>query len=163
MPPNSAYYDTCVFAESLNSTHFEYAACNRLLAVERISWSIAYCAELTFAEATIIEFVQNFEIACASNGITIQRIKVSEAKATAKRNLGLKKRLSLMGFVGKDWTHLMAALHSAVECLCTVDPDFWDPANKATPHAAVPSIAVQQEIEDELPILIVKPSEFLAS
>lgn len=157
----TAYYDTCVFLESLNEEHGECNACRDLLDVPKISWDVNFCGELSSAESSAGELIDNFEVECASHGVSVNRIPVSEAKALAKEYRGLKKLLTQRSFGNRDWTHLMAAVASGSKVLCTTDPDFWDPRNKVNRKAKVRQVQVQNAIEEALPIEIRLPSEAL--
>src|SRR6266853_923233 len=115
MPPSSAYYDTCIFLESLNETHRESGGCKDLLTPSLISWVVQICAELSKGESTAAEFIDNFEVDCAANGVHLMRVSLVAARRTAKRHVALKKSLSRRGFTSRDWIHLMAATASRAE------------------------------------------------
>ncbi len=155
----SAYYDTCIFLESQNNAHPESEACDRLLDVPRISWTVSLCPELSTGESTAKEYIQQFEIGCASHGVELIRIAPAAYAATSKRHLNLKKVLVRQGFSPRDWKHLMAAATADAKILLTVDPDFWDPRNKAQPTARRRLVEVKRAIESCLPLKILLPSE----
>ena len=155
----SAYYDTCIFLASLNDDHQESEACGRLLDVPRISWTVSLCPELSAGESAAQEYIQRFEIECASHGVELMPVAPAAAAATSKKHLGLKKLLVQRGFGARDWKHLMAAATADAKVLLTVDPDFWDPRNKAQPDARRRVVEVKKAIESCLPLKIRLPSE----
>lgn len=157
----SAYYDTCVFLVSLNGSHKEQGSCSDLLNVTTISWPVRICTELIVCESSVEEFVRNFETHCVAHGVEIRDIDITDANAIGKKHQRLKKILKQKGFGGRDWTHLMAAVVSDSDFLCTVDSDFWDPENKANKKAKKQKCGVKSEIEKCLPIQVTLPSELL--
>jgi hypothetical protein len=86
-------------------------------------------------------------------------VLVVGAKAEQRNWRAEKKALSQLGFQSRDWTHLMAALHSAADVLISTDDDFWDPANKRNRGAAKKGIQVKRLIESGMNIRILLPSE----
>jgi hypothetical protein len=159
MALQSAYYDTCIFLECSNAQHSECEACKALLDVERISWVVSFCAELSSGESSAGELIDRFEIACAAYGIDVIAVRLADAKRTARKFLALKKSLLQKGITTRDWSHLMAAIVSNTKTFCSTDLDFWDPANKRNRHAKHRSHAVRNQIEDKLPIEVRLPSE----
>ena len=159
---DSAYYDTSVFLQSLNSEHDEHEASKRLLDARRITWSVGICVELSSAESTAAEYIEKFEVECASSGINFIRVSNEESRRVSRRHVPLKRKLSECGFAGRDWLHLMSAVVCGSRALCTTDLDFWDPSNKANPKARKRKVFVQRQIEDSLPIKILLPSEAIA-
>jgi hypothetical protein len=163
MPVESAYYDTCVFLESLNTDHPECDACCRLLDPQHVRWKISICRELIDAESTIREFLDRFEIICAANGVTLSNVPVASARSLGRDHKNLKRSLRQLGLEKNDWTHLMAAIAASAQCLCTTDPDFLDPANKRTPRARKKQTRVRDAIEGDLDLDILLPSELLVA
>jgi hypothetical protein len=157
----SAYYDTCIFLQSQNDEHKEHEACRQLIDTSRISWTVSCCLELSAAESTVEEYLNQFEIGCALHGVDLRRISLGAAKAVSKENRGLEKSLRLQGFTGNDWNHLMAAVAVESMVLLTTDPDYWDPRNKSQPKAKKQLVEVKRVIEATLPIKIRLPSEVL--
>jgi len=157
----SAYYDTCIFLESLNPTHDECPHCVDLLDTAKVRWKIALCRELSISESTAREFIERFEVDCALNGVNITSVTTAEARKIAKKNRDLGRSLKQLGFGSNDWTHVAAAAAAGVNCLCTVDSDFLDPANKSTPKAKRKKTRVKDAIEERFPIRVRLPSEFL--
>ena len=158
----SAYYDTCIFLYSLNHQLAEHDMCQHLVDPGRITWTVSFSPELSKAEATIGEYLERFEIECARQGVDLRPMPTATGAAAAKKHLALKKTLNKYGFSGKDWRHLMAAVAAKVQVLVTVDKDYWDPRNKAQPHAGARLERVKNTIESSLPIEVRLPSEFLA-
>jgi hypothetical protein len=162
MAVDSAYYDTCVFQQSLNPAHLEHESCKVLVDPKKIEWTVGLCAELSGAEATVSEYLTYFEIECVRNGVNLKLISLGQAKKAAKSHLHLRKRLFAMGFSQNDWNHLTAALVAGVRFLCSVDPDFWDPANKAKRKARKIETRAKEAIEDSLALRVRLPSELCA-
>jgi hypothetical protein len=162
MAIDSAYYDTCVFQQSFNPAHQEHGSCKVLVDPTRIKWTVGFCAELSGAEATVSEYLTYFEIECVRNGVNLKPIRLSEAKKAAKPHLHLRKRLFAMGFSQNDWNHLTAALVEEVRFLCSVDPDFWDPANKAKRKAKKVETRAKKAIESSFALRVRLPSELCA-
>jgi len=124
-----AFYDTCVFILSLNESHRECLACQALLDVALIKWVIAF-GEISKSESTISEFLDSFEVTCAQNGVNVISVSSRQADKFAKSIQGLKKKLRLLGFGGRDWKQLSGAASVKATTLITDDRDFWDPASK---------------------------------
>jgi hypothetical protein len=135
--------------------------CKSILDPAIIAWTVYYCAELINAESSYGEYLGAFEATCAAYGKDVKAISKADAGAIAKKNLGLKKQLKKLALTSRDWIHLMAAHSAGSEALCSTDPDYWDPANKAIPKAKHKSTRVKTIIEAALPIVIVLPSEAL--
>jgi hypothetical protein len=159
MALQSAYYDTCIFLECSNLTHRECKACQALLNVEQISWTVSFCTELSAGESSAGELIDRFEVACASYGVTVIVVRLADANRLTRRHVALRQRLLKQGLTTRDWRHLMAAVVSNSRTFCSTDADFWDPANKRNPNATRPSHAVRKQIEAGLPIAIRLPSE----
>ena len=159
----SAYYDSCIFLESLNPQHEEHGACCRLVDVPRISWRVAFSPQLTTAEASLREYLEGFEIQCAAHGVDVRRMSPAAAAAAAKEHQELKKKLEQRGFRGGDWKHLMAAVASEAGVLVTVDPDYWDPRNKSQPKAKSRLDGVKRSIESSVGVRIRLPSEIVTA
>lgn len=159
----SAYYDSCIFLESLNAGHNEHEACCQLVDASRISWRVSFSPELTAAEATLQEYLDRFEVECASHGVDLHRVTPAAANAAARQNQALKRRLSKRGFRGNDWRHLMGAVASGAHALVTVDPDYWDPQNKAQAKAKRRLDNVKRAIEASLTVEIRLPSEIVGA
>jgi hypothetical protein len=155
----SAYYDTCVFLESLNERHPEHDACRDVVDVRRISWAVVLSPGLSSAEASIGEYLDRFEIECVGQGVTVRAMSRAAGQAVEGRHRALKRVLRQRGFSGKDWQHLMAATAAEAEVLLTTDPDYWDPHNKAQPGARKQSDRVKRLIEADLPLRVRLPSE----
>ncbi|HTO44731.1 MAG TPA: hypothetical protein VML56_11685, partial [Burkholderiales bacterium] len=109
------------------------------------------------------EYLERFEVLCASNGVTLYNVPVGDARSHGRPHHGLKRSLRQMGFAADDWTHLMAALVAAAECLCTTDPDFLDPANKRRPRAKKKLTRVRDAIEGNFNLRIFLPSQLLVA
>lgn len=162
MAVDSAYYDTCVFQQSFNAAHPEHEASKTLVNPAKIKWLVSFCGDLSRAEATVSEYLNYFEVECARNGVVLKAITLGEAKKVSKPHAHLRKRLFAMGFSQNDWNHLTAAVAAGVRFLCSVDPDFWDPANKANPKAKHPGKRAKKDIEHSLALKIRLPSELCA-
>lgn len=159
----SAYYDSCVFLNSLNMTHKEYKSCSHIVDAANIQWLVYFCSELISSETTASELLVAFEISCASAGAVCFDVSAEDGKKQSKKRLPLKRALAKLQLKSRDFLHLMCAVHAGAESLITVDPDFWDASNKATPKSSVKKVATKNVIEKSLPIKICMPSEFLAS
>ncbi len=162
MRPESAYYDTCIFLEALNRSHPESKHCSHLLDVRHISWIVVVSHELSRAESTAEEFIEKFEIACVSQGVDFIGIPLSAIRNSSRKYHPFKRWLTQRGFSSRDWKHLMSAVTGSAKTFVSVDPDYWDPRNKAIPHASSRSDDVKREIERRLPLEVRLPSEVLA-
>lgn len=156
------YYDTCVFGHHLNPTHPESESCTLLLDVSKIKWTV-YFGEVSRVELKIGEYIDAFETQCALHGISVACVPLKTADATAKQHRGLKKRLTLLGFRGPDWKHLMGAVSAAVQYLLTADRDYWSPAAKATRKSKTVPQDVLRLIRDETGVRVSLPSIFVSS
>ncbi len=157
----SAYYDSCIFLNALNTTHRDYEACLKVTTPENIKWVVWICEELINAETTAVELISAFEINCAANGVLVAHANVSTATTFAKKYKNEKIKLRANQLKDRDFLHLMCAVHSQAEALATVDPDFWDAKNKRTPGAKRILTGTKKIIESIFAIAIVSPDKLL--
>jgi len=133
--------------------------CKKIVDVESIKWGVSICSEAICAECPgLTEYIEQFEINCVRSDVDITTVSLSEARATGKSYVALKKQLNQLSFSGYDWHHLCAAISSKVTAIVSVDEDFFDPANKANPRARKKSDKVKRLIESNTEILIIKPN-----
>lgn len=152
------YYDACLFGNALNSSHASYDGCVRFVTVDSIDWEIACCPEIVLSEfPSIREFFEQFFVYCALSGIVYRHVTLAEAKATSKIHRAHKRPLSILGFQGNDWNHLMAAVGEKCGEIITTDEDFFDPLNKANPGASKKSKVVATYIKNKFKIIVVMP------
>ena len=151
-----AYYDTCVFELQWNSAHEQSAACQALVDVPRIRWTVAF-GEISMSEAPIREWLDAFEIQCALQGVAARRVRADEAATVARHRRQLGKRLRQLGLGAYDWKHLCGAAAVSADALVTDDRDFWDPAAKRTGQRPTDG-PVCRAAWDEFGITIERPS-----
>lgn len=161
--PASAYYDSCIFLNALNSTHREHESCLAITTPSRISWIVWICVELIAAETTAVELANAFEVNCALEGKIVVHANLSEGRSFGARYKNEKRRLKDLQLKDRDFWHLMCAVAAHAEVLSTVDSDFWDATNKRTPGAKKLLSGTRKLIEKTFPIRILLPSELLAA
>jgi predicted nucleic acid-binding protein len=157
----SAYYDSCIFLNAQNTSHRDHQECLAITTPANIQWIVWVCAELVAAETTAGELVSAFEINCAVNGVLVVHATLAAASVLAKKYKNQKMKLRKLQLQDQDFMHLMCAVHSSAEVLTTVDPDFWDAANKRNPGSKKLLTGTKKYIESEFPIEIVSPAELL--
>lgn len=151
------YYDTCVFGNSLNASHADYAGCCFVLSMNNINWISAFSSELSEAEnPSCGEAIRAFILEAALNGLNFIEVKLASAKSAAKGRSSQKKHLELLGFSGMDWNHLCGAIHSGSDKIFSTDDDFFDPSNKAN-RRAKPRSRVADYIKSEFGIAVERP------
>jgi hypothetical protein len=127
-----------------------------LLDIALIRWIVAF-GEISKSESTISEFLDSFEVTCAQNGVNAICVSSRQADKFAKSIQGLKKKLRLLGFGGRDWKQLSGAASVKANTLITDDRDFWDPASKKT-HNHPQDGRVRRLIKAECKIDVELPS-----
>lgn len=150
------YYDTCVFLSAANPAAPEAPSCRAFVNVPAISWPVVV-SDVSNLDGSMIEFLDQFEVSCARYGVELTRVSLQEVNATQRRYLPLKYRLRRLGFEGKDWKHLMAAVYGDAQWLLTTDRDFWDPKCKATRGHPKDGV-VRREILTHLGVTVDLPS-----
>lgn len=162
MPGTAVYYDSCIFIQAFNKNHPEGEHCAIITTPDNIHWDVCICSRLICSETTGEELLEQFQVACASLGIIVCDIDLESTDVFQKKHQPLKRTLSKKAFGQRDWRHLMCAVCRGAKYLCSVDPDFWDPANKSAPKAKKKKVEIKKLIEKSLPIAIVLPSELVA-
>ena len=125
------YYDSCIFLHALNPENLEHHACNLVLDRTRISWVVCCSSELSISETNERDFIGYLLLEWATYGIDVVDVPFALAQREAQNHLQQKRALRLLGFTGRDFKHLMAAVTARAEMVCTADADFIDPKNKA--------------------------------
>lgn len=157
----SAYYDSCIFLNALNTTHREHAGCLSVTTPSNIKWIVLVCVDLISAETTATELVSAFEVNCALTGVILVHAQLSAAKELGAKHKNEKKKLKKLQLKDRDFLHLMCAMSAGANSLLTVDLDFWDARNKANPGAKRLLAATKNVVESLFQVKILSPSELL--
>jgi hypothetical protein len=155
----SVYYDSCIFLNAQNQTHAEHQSCLAITTPSSISWVVWLCLDLISSETTAGELVSAFEVNCALEGKLVVHAHLAAARTLAAKYKNDKIRLKKLQLKDQDFTHLMCAVSVKAEALTTVDPDFWDAANKRNPSAARRLVGTKRLIEATFPIKVLLPSQ----
>lgn len=143
------FYDTCMFAVARDAK-------NPLLDLRRVVWAIVL-SEISYAEATITERLNELKVGCARQGIDFIVVKMAEIQVAMRRHRGVSRELAQLGMQSRDLKQVFAASSAQAILLITRDFDFLDPASKSKKNRSAPGQAVARLIRDGLDIEVLLP------
>lgn len=154
----TVYYDSCIFGNALNGAHPLSENCSAAVTASAIAWVVVLSREVSIGEMPSIEkAIDAFFIDCALAGVTIVDVSLASSKASGKLYRNHKKSLSLLGFQGDDWNHLMSCVSAGASQIWSTDEDFFDPANKSKRGTAKRMFRVSKFISSNLGINVSYP------
>jgi hypothetical protein len=142
-----------VFLLSLNNADRDCKHCVALLDVGSAKWQICL-SEITKAESSIGEYLEQLEKECALQGVVWRVISMAEISTAQRTMRAFKKSLEKAAMASRDIKQVVAASCAGAELLVTRDSDFWAPAVKRKNGAKA---VVKEEIA-RLSIEVVAPS-----
>ena len=157
-----AFYDTVIFALSLNRSDPDYTACRDLVDVDStsITWSIVLSA-ITRGEASLNEYVSQLEQRCALQGVEWIEVPQDEIARALKEGRAVKARLEQAGMQSRDIKQAFAASSAKSRLLITRDRDFCDPKDKRRRGAKRRGSEVRTLLRDALGLDALFPTEAL--
>jgi hypothetical protein len=96
-----AFYDTVVFALSLNARDPDHAACSALVDAGTIRWCIVM-SSITRGEATLHEYLNQVEQRCVAQGIVWIEVTQEQVGDALRRSRAVKAVLEQAGMQSKD-------------------------------------------------------------
>jgi hypothetical protein len=151
------YYDTCIFQASLNPELPFSAACKAILDTTDITWTVGICGEAIVAECPIEEYLNEFEVDCQRNSVSLVKVTLADSRAKGKSLSAFRKKLQQLGFSNWDWHHFCASQVIAAKAIVTVDEDFFDPSNKINPKSKKKNDRVKRLIEATFSTKVIRP------
>lgn len=157
-----AFYDTVVFALSLNTSDPDYAPCSSLLDVDggAITWCIVI-SSITRAEASLREYLDQLELRCVAQGVAWMEVHQDQVSEALRAKRALKPRFEQAGMQSRDIKQIFAAAWARAEVLVTRDRDFFDPKDKRKKGKASLGTSVAKLLRDELGIAPLLPADAL--
>jgi predicted nucleic acid-binding protein len=160
--PERAFYDTVIFALSINQADEDHDPCRALLDVDSgaITWSIVLSV-ITRGEATLHEYLDQLEQRCAMQGVEWLEVRQEDLGEVMRKKRATKARLEQAGMHSRDIKQAFAAAWARAAVLVTRDRDFFDPHDKSRRGKKTRGTAVHDVLRDELSVHPMFPADAL--
>ena len=157
-----AFYDTVIFALSLNTGDRDHDVCRSLLDTDsgQITWAVVLSA-ITRGEATLGEYLDQLEQRCSAQGIEWIEVPVAHIADGMRRKRVVKSRLEQAGMQSRDIKQVFAAAWGRARIFITRDRDFFDPKDKARRGKRTRGTSVRDVVRDELGVEPLFPADAL--
>jgi hypothetical protein len=157
-----AFYDTVIFALSLNPGDRDHTSCRGLLDTDsgRITWAIVLSA-ISRGEATLHEYLDQLEQRCAVQGVEWFEVPVSDISEAMRQNRATKSRLEQAGMQSRDIKQVFAAAWGRAAIFITRDRDFFDPKDKSRRGKKTRGTSVRDLLQAELTVEPLFPQDAL--
>jgi predicted nucleic acid-binding protein len=160
--PERAFYDTVIFALSINPADGDHLHCRALLDVD--SGTITWCLVLsviTRGEATLHEYLDQLEQRCAMQGVEWLEVRQEDIGEAMRKKRVVKARLEQAGMQSRDIKQAFAAAWARAAVFVTRDRDFFDPQDKGRRGKKTRGTSVRNVLRDELSIDPMFPADAL--
>lgn len=160
--PERAFYDTVIFALSINRADADHDHCRALLDVD--SGTITWCLVLsviTRGEASLHEYLDQLEQRCAMQGVEWLEVRQEDIGDVMRKKRAVKAQLEQAGMQSRDIKQAFAATWARAAVLVTRDRDFFDPQDKGRRGKKTRGTTVRDVLRDELSVHPMFPADAL--